>query len=478
MKTAIVLLLSATAHAFVSHPSGRVKGRISIMDPLESTPGGSGSSKKKSKTNAKTKTTKSKAKPSSKPAVAPPVPDKIAIAEPSTTPRLYRGTSDDAPKYFAPRHVDGSLLGDLTGGRPGAIIETEEQLAVKARILQEIEDGSRSYKGLKNYGTLVQDEKAQFDNDEPDAVDADTLGTWTIQDLRSRFDYEWDPLSGEPDPNVLSMNQENMKYLEETEKNEDGVEVGYDPIFGPSNPVDTRAILGSRDSFMIDDLTKDDSMVPPQFPDNDPEIQYNADVVQFRKSLEVMETYVDPFLPDMEIPRHAARWHGYPEQMYFEPKEYTNNRFTDEDKKTDFDALDPYRARVKAVELARAKNAEWMPEEVSLAWHRGQRAPYEKYQTLVGTYRKGECDPEMVESIQTALNILGSSVDLLSIDTHEEGSVFRFHYHGLMKNKFGMKCWTETLIEDCGVKVSGVVFETGFRKRDPAYDGGDKYFGF
>ena len=269
-----------------------------------------------------------------------------------------------------------------------------------------------------------------------------------------------------------------MKYLEETEKNDDGVEVGYDPIFGPSNPVDTRAILGSRDSFMIDELTKDDSMVPQQFPEGDPEIQYNEEVVQYRKSLEVMETYVDPFLPDMEIPRHAARWHGYPEQMYFEPKEYTNNRFTDLDRKTDFDALDPYRARVKAVELARAKNAEWMPEEVSVAWHRGQRAPYEKYETLVGTYRKGTCDPEMVESIQTALNILGSSVDLLSIDTHDEGSVFRFHYHGLMKNKFGMKCWTETLIEDCGVKVSGVVFETGFRKRDPAYDGGDKYFGF
>ena len=42
----------------------------------------------------------------------------------------------------------------------------------------------------------------------------------------------------------------------------------------------------------------------------------------------------------------------------------------------------------------------------------------------------------------------------------------------------GMACWTETLIRECGVEVTGVVFETGFRSRDPAYDGGDPYFGF
>ncbi|GAX26945.1 hypothetical protein FisN_9Lh247 [Fistulifera solaris] len=475
MKAAIVLLSFLTAQAFMV-PHSRVRGRTSIA--LESSPKGSSSNnnkKKKNKSKSKTSTTSSK---TAKTAKATVVKEITTPSVSTATSSKLRGTTDDAPQYFAPRHVDERLLGDLTGGRPGAIIETEEQLAIKARIEQEIVDKKRSYKGLQNYGNLEQDEKAQFDSNDPDAIDADALGTWTIQDLRSRFDYEWDPLSGEMDPNIAAMNQENVQYLEETEKNEDGVEIGYDPIFGPSNPVDTRAILGSRDSFMIDARTKDDSMVPQRFPKGDPEIQYNEDVVQFRKSLEVMETYVDPFLPDMEIPRHVARWHGYPEQMYFEPKEYTNNRFTDPQDKTDFDALDPHRARVKAVELARAKNAEWMPEEVSLAWHQQQRAPYEKYQTLVGTLRKGECDPEIVESIQTALNILGSSVELLSIDTHDEGSVFRFHYHGLMKNKFGMKCWTETLIEDCGVKVSGVVFETGFRKRDPAYDGGDKYFGF
>jgi len=42
----------------------------------------------------------------------------------------------------------------------------------------------------------------------------------------------------DPDPNVVEMNREGVRYVQETEKDEDGVEVGYDPIFGPSNPVD------------------------------------------------------------------------------------------------------------------------------------------------------------------------------------------------------------------------------------------------
>ena len=105
-----------------------------------------------------------------------------------------------------------------------------------------------------------------------------------------------------------------------------------------------------------------------------------------------------------------------------------------------------------------------------------QREPYDRIGTLVGTTRKGEIDPQLKEAIQPALDILGSCAELLSIEN--EGTVFRFHYHGLMKNKFGMSCWTETLIRDCGVEVTGVVFETGFRRRDPAYDGGDPYYGY
>jgi hypothetical protein len=78
-------------------------------------------------------------------------------------------------------------------------------------------------------------------------------------------------------------------------------------------------------------------------------------------------------------------------------------------------------------------------------------------------------------------------VDLLSIQQiksdpripdDQDVLVFRFHYHGLMKNKFGMQCWTESLLQECGVPVTGVIFETGFRRRDPAYDGGDPYYGY
>ena len=396
-----------------------------------------------------------------------------------------------APVYPVPRQIDETLLGDLTGGRPGAIIETEEQLAQKDVILDEIDQGIRQYPDFfTNYGQLIEDEEAEYDIDDPEAIDSATLGTWTIQDLKSRFPYEWDPLSGEPDPNVLPLQQPDTRYLKETEKDEDGVEVGYDPIFGPSNPMDTRTILGPRDSYMIDKTTRDDRMLAPQFPSpNDPEIQYNEGVVEFRKSLDILETYVDPFLPDtLPVPRHVATWYGYPEQVYLAPKNATNNLFTAEADRTDFDALTPYEARRKAVELARSRNAEWLPDGVSQQWHREQRAPYEAYGTLVGTLRPGPCDPHLVELIQPALQVLGSCCQLLSIercggddddddDDDDVAMIYRFEYHGLMKNRHGMQCWTETMLRDCGVTVTGVVFETGFRRRDPAYDGGDHYYG-
>lgn len=385
----------------------------------------------------------------------------------------------EAPYYPLPRKIDEALLGDLTGGRPGAIIETEEQLAAKDLILQEIQDGTRQYPALiQDYGQLIEDEEAEYDIDDPDAIDAATLGTWTIQDLRSKFPYEWEPQSGAPDPNLAQLLQEDIRFLPETEKNEDGVEVGYDPVFGPSNPMDTRTILGALDSYMINEKTRDDRMLAPQFPEPaDPEITYNEEIVAFRKSLDILETYIDPFLPaDLPIPRHVAVWYGYPEQVFLEPQNFTHNRFTALEEMTDFDSLTPHEARRKAVELARSKNAEWLPDGVSQAWHQSQRAPYEAYGTLVGTLQPGRCDPELVEAIQPALAVLGSCAVLLSVEGIGQ-TVYRFAYHGLMKNKHGMQCWTETLLQDCGVTVTGVIFETGFRRRDPAYDGGDPWYG-
>ena len=360
---------------------------------------------------------------------------------------------------------------DLTGGRPGAIIETEEQLAEKAKILAEIKSGERDYPDwLNDYGTLEEEEMAEYDIDDPDAIDASTLGTYDITDLQEKFEYEWDPDVDE-DPNMI---KDTTGFVQETEKDEEGIEVGYDPLFGPSNPIDTRTKLGAAESYMINEDTRDPKMLTPEFYEGDLEIAFNEDFVKFRKSLEVIETYTDEFLPDVKIPRHVAKWHGYPEKLSFPKKKYTNNRFTKEGDLTNFDEMTPFRARQRAVELARAKNAEWMPDGVSQEWHKSQRQIYEERGTLVGSLRRGDIDEEVKELIQPALKILGSCAELLSI---ENETVFRFHYHGLMKNKHGMAAWTETLIRDCGVDVTGVVFETGFRKRDPAYDGGDPYYG-
>lgn len=402
----------------------------------------------------------------------------------------------DIPKYPKPRQIaaeQAALLGDLSGGRPGAVIETEEQLTIKEQMFIEIDTGIRSYPQeiMKDYGVLIDDEDDEYDiTDDPDALDAETLGSWTIQDLKSKFAYEWDPNGNEPDPNIVEMNLPGRQYIAQNPMDmEENVEIGYDPVFGPSNPIDTRTILGAIDSYMIDDSTRDDSMLTPQFHPQDPEIQYNEKVVQFRKSLiDIIETYDDPFLmanghENLPVPRHVAKWHGYPEPTFLEPQNYTNNRFTNLDVITDFDTMTPYQARRKAIELARSKNAEWLPDGVSQQYHTQQRASYEQYQTLIGTLRPGECDATIVTMIQPVLQILGSGCTLLSIDdqsSSQDGGVivFRFEYHGLMKNKHGMKCWTEQMIrQDCGLTTASVIFETGFRRRDAAYDGGDKWYG-
>ena len=359
---------------------------------------------------------------------------------------------------------------DLTGGRPGAIVETEEQLERKEEIIVELNDRGYPKWFDDDYGESLEMEGTEYDIDDPDAIDSSTLGTWDIHDLKSTFDYEWDPAGGTPDPNLLG----DEKYVAENPTDEDGIEIGWSPIFGSSSPIDTRTIVGTKDSYMVDEETRDDSLLTPQFAEGDPELEYNEEIRTFRKSLDVIETYVDPYLPDVEVPRHVAKWHGYPMPMTYPQKNYTNNRFTDEDKLTPFDDYDPHKARKLAVQYARAKNSEWLPEGLSRQEHEKIRAPYVKHETLVGTLQKGECDPAIVDRIQPALKILGSCAEILSIEN--DGTVFRFHYHGLMKNKFGMAAWTETLIRDCGVECTGVVFETGFRRRDPAYDGGDPFY--
>ena len=378
--------------------------------------------------------------------------------------------------------IDSSTLGDLSGGRPGAIIESEEELARKQEIFDEIQRKERTYpdRMMEDYGTLDEELEAEYDTDDPTAIDSGTLGTWTIKDLQSKFPYEWDPDDGDLDPNLVELNQPGVKNKAGVDVDDDGIDVGYNPMYGQSSPQDERTILGAMESFMINEQTKDDSMIPSTFPDGDLEIEYNEEIVQFRKSLDIIETYTDPFLPEhMQVPRHVAKWHGYPEPMSFPHKNITNNRFLDDDDgvtpKTDWSKLDAYGARRKAVELARAQNADWLPPGKSYDFHMAQREPYERIGTVVGSLRPGKIDEALKQSIQPALDILGSAAILLSIEG-EDQTVFRFEYHGLMKHRHGMSAWTETLIRDCGVEVTGVIFEAGFRKRDQPYEGGDCWY--
>lgn len=520
-----ILLLATLAEAFVppAVKRGGVKGMVrKPIAPLEAAPKKNGGSAKKKvkkvkkkkavkkkksvkknsvkkkaakkKTTTKAKNTKTAAAPKAV-AEAPPVVE-TRVADPAPpeipAPPVAAGirvrTASEIPLHeigapptsHKPRQgIDSSLVGDLTGGRPGAIIETEEQLERKQIIFDELAQGLREYKDgaiMKDYGTLQEDIEAEYDIDDPDLVDASTLGTWTIRDLQSKFPYEWDPEAGDEDPNRMELQQPGVQYKDGVEVDEDGVEIGYDPMFGPSAVQDERTILGAMESYMINEKTKDAKMIPPQFAKGDLELDLNQEVVKFRKSLDIIETYTDDFLPPtVQVPRHLAKWHGYPEPMSFPHKNYTNNFFLeDTPNPTDWAKLTPYQARRKAVELARAQNAEWLPNGKSQAWHNSQREPYDRAGTLVGSLRKAEVmDETLVKAIQPALDVLGSVVDLLSI---EDGTVFRFYYYGLMKNRHGMAAWSETLIRDCGVEVTGIRFETGFRRRDQAYEGGDCWY--
>ena len=132
------------------------------------------------------------------------------------------------------------------------------------------------------------------------------------------------------------------------------------------------------------------------------------------------------------------------------------------------------RASKVAVQLARAKNNEWLPAGTSEAYLSSKTAIYKEKGILTGSTLKGEIDPDIAKRIRPALDTLGDVVELLSC---EAGTGFRFKYHGLIKNKRGMAAWTGTLIRDCDVDCTGVVFETGHRKRDPAYDGGSHWYG-
>lgn len=356
-----------------------------------------------------------------------------------------------------------------------APIETDEQ--IRDRILHEIDSGLRTYDDQKSEGLDIADYgepddvlALADDDDDPNIIDPTTLGQWDEKDLRDKFDYEWNPDDGDSDPNDLDPQ---FEYEKDAPLDANGDIVGYDPMFGHSNPIDGRTILNPPDSYVIDERTRDDRLVPHDFPEGDIEEGTNAEITAFRKSLRQVETYTDPFL-NMEVPRHTAKWHGYPEQLSYPKKDYMNNRFTKPEDRTDFDALGPAMARKVAVQLARAKNNEWLPEGTSEAYHASKTAIYKELGVITGTTLSGDIDEDVAAKIRPALDVLGDVVELLSIEAE---TVFRFKYHGLIKNKRGMEAWAGVMIRDCDVDCTGVVFETGHRKRDPYYDGGNHWHG-
>jgi len=336
-------------------------------------------------------------------------------------------------------------------------------------ISSEVESGTRPMPDWYYEDFVEEQDELVVDEN---VIVAEEWGQWDDRDLEGPpIEGEWDAIL-DPDPNVLDT--ENYEYVSEIPKDDDGVELGYDPIFGSWYPVDERTIVNPSESFIIDEKTANATSVPRDFPDDDdPEVGFNSDFKAFRRSLKVVETYVDEWT-GLEHPRHVAKWRGHPLLDVYPKKDWMNNRFTKAEDKTDFDSLDPHRARKKAIELARSKNNEWLPKGVSFEYHRDKTSGFEELGLLVGSMKEGPKDPEVVDRIRPALDVLGNVVELLSI----QGTVFRFKYHGLIKNRRGMEAWTRTLIaDDCGVDCTGVVFETGRRKRDPWYDYGDHWHG-
>ena len=191
-------------------------------------------------------------------------------------------------------------------------------------------------------------------------------------------------------------------------------------------------------------------------------VRFSQEVSQIKQDLAIPETFLDEWYTEEEVERFRTQPDGEdPTRKTFEAKPFMNNRFTDPKEKTDFTKLDPYRARKTAVQLARATNNEWLPEGYSAGKKASQFEEMEKRGILAGTIRPGPCDPDTVKRIQPAINVFNGCVNLLSI----QDGVYRFHYHGLIRHKHGMKSYMLKLLKECDVHVTGVVFETG-RERD------------
>jgi len=254
----------------------------------------------------------------------------------------------------------------------------------------------------------------------------------------------------------------NYEYFNETMVDDDGVEIGWDPVFGPSNPIDSRAILSKIDSYMVADHTRDDSMLIAMTPLDEEE--FNDEISRIQRERRKLETYRDPYL-NVDVPRYAKPWYGewnMDENPYSE-KDWMNNRFTKLEDKSDVKNMTAYNARKHAVFLARSNNNEWLPEGYAQNRLSQTTQLFQERNILAGSLKRGDVDPTLLTELEPVLKKIGGVVEILSI----EDGVYRFHYRGPMKHRKGIQNWTDMMMKDLGIRFTGVFFETGVRKVDP-----------
>ena len=108
------------------------------------------------------------------------------------------------------------------------IREKQEQRQRGEAILNEIESGDRPMPKWY-YEDFV--EEVEEVEDDPNVIAVDEWGAWDERDLGGpNMIGDWDP-EKDADPNVLDPE---FEYVQEIPKDEDGVELGYDPNFGTS----------------------------------------------------------------------------------------------------------------------------------------------------------------------------------------------------------------------------------------------------
>mmetsp|Transcript_32070 Transcript_32070/g.37074 ORF Transcript_32070/g.37074 Transcript_32070/m.37074 type:complete len:483 (-) Transcript_32070:101-1549(-) len=306
------------------------------------------------------------------------------------------------------------------------------------------------------------------------------------------------------DINKFTYYDDSYEYYDgEFDVDEDGMQVGWSALWGDGKILDRRSIVNEVESHRVAPYSAMPEYLTPDFAEDDPETQLNKDIKKIRWDMKVMETHTEKFTGQQQA-NNVIEYSGEKmEQDYiYDPKPFMNNRFTEEGTKTDFTKLSPHMARKMAIQLARSKNNEWLPRGKSEEYKYNETRSMNELNVLYGSFQKGPIDEEVHEKIKPVLKTLGSCATLLSIQVlpplpvgynsanvickpdsnniqgemseefmldewKKEAIVIRFRYWGKIKNKMGMQAWAKGLITDCGVDVTGVVFEAGERMMDP-----------